>query len=178
VDQFFQQWIYRAGAPNYTVSYAYDDATHQIKLTVKQNTKSRRMVGLFDMPVDLKLRHRPAAKTYPLAVSKAEETFTLAADSAPLMVVFDKGDNVLKTLDFKRDAATLIYQLKNGATVPDRAEAAATLATPGIRDNSGVIPALGRSGAARSFLGRSFGVFANAGQDRRSRRAESRFLAR
>jgi HEAT repeat protein len=135
------------------VSYAYDDANHQIKLTVKQTQKVEGMVGLFDMPVDVEVATSTNRKTYPLEVSKAEETFTLAADGAPLMVVFDKGDKVLKTLDFKRDAAALIYQLKNGATVPDRAEAAATLATPGIRDNSGVIPALGEAAQHDSFWG-------------------------
>ena len=28
-DQFFHQWIYRAGAPQFQVSYSYDDAAHQ-----------------------------------------------------------------------------------------------------------------------------------------------------
>lgn len=153
VDLFFQQWIYRAGAPNYNVSYQYDDAAHQIKLTVKQAQKVEGLVGLFDMPVDVVIATSAGRKTYPIEVSKAEETFTLAADSAPLMVVFDKGDKVLKTLDFKRDAAALIYQLKNGETVPDRAEAAATLATPGIRDNSGVVPALGEAARHDPFWG-------------------------
>jgi aminopeptidase N len=153
VDLFFQQWIYRAGAPNYNVSYRYDDATHQIKLTVKQTQKVEGLVGLFDMPVDVEIATSVGRKTYPIEVSKAEETFTLPADSAPLMVLFDKGDKVLKTLDFKRDAAALIYQLKNGETVPDRAEAAATLATPGIRDNSGVVPALGEAAQHDPFWG-------------------------
>ena len=153
VDQFFQQWIYRAGAPNYKVSYTYDDAAHQIKLTVKQTQKVEAMVGLFDMPVDVEIATSTGRKTYPIEVSKAEETFTLAADGAPLMVVFDKGDKVLKALDFKRDAPALIYQLKNGQTVPDRAEAAATLATPGIRDNPGVVPALGDAAQHDPFWG-------------------------
>ncbi len=153
VDQFFQQWIYRAGAPNYNVTYTYDDAAHQIKLTVKQTQKVEGMVGLFDMPVDVEIATSTGRETYPIEVSKAEETFTLAADSSPLMVVFDKGDKVLKTLDFKRDAAALIYQLKNGETVPDRAEAASTLATPGIRDNPGVVPALGEAAQHDPFWG-------------------------
>ena len=153
VDQFFHQWLYRAGAPNYNVSYAYDDASHQIKLTVKQTQKVEGMVGLFDMPVDVEIATSAGRKTHPIEVSKAEETFTLAADGAPLMVVFDKGDKVLKSLDFKRDAAALIYQLKNGETVPDRAEAAATLVTPGIRDNPGVIPALGEAAQHDPFWG-------------------------
>ncbi|MGH9772616.1 MAG: M1 family metallopeptidase, partial [Candidatus Acidiferrales bacterium] len=32
VDKFFHQWVYRAGAPQFEVSYTYDDAAHQIKL--------------------------------------------------------------------------------------------------------------------------------------------------
>ena len=38
-DEFFHQWIYRAGAPQFQVSYAYDDAAHQVKLDVNQTQK-------------------------------------------------------------------------------------------------------------------------------------------
>ncbi len=36
VDQFFHQWIYRAGAPEFEVSYTYDPALHQVNMDVKQ----------------------------------------------------------------------------------------------------------------------------------------------
>ncbi len=153
VDKFFHQWVYRAGAPKYEVSYTYDDAAHQVKLTVKQTQKVEGMVGLFDMPVDVEVATTAGRKTTSIEVSKADETFNLAADSAPLMVLFDKGDKVLKSVEFKRDAPALMYQLKNGETVPDRAEAAMALAEIGIRDKPGVVPALGDAAHHDPFWG-------------------------
>jgi aminopeptidase N len=151
VDHFLHQWIWRAGAPKYEVSYAYDDAAHQVELNVKQTQKVEGMVDLFDMPVDIEIATASGHKTYPIVVSKAEETFTLPADGAPLMVVFDKGDNVLKSVEFKRGAGELIYQLKNAETVPDRADAAAALG--GMRDNPEVVAALGNAAVHDRFWG-------------------------
>src|SRR5579859_4444133 len=39
VQHFFDQWVYGAGAPKFEISYAYDDAKHQIVLNVKQTQK-------------------------------------------------------------------------------------------------------------------------------------------
>ncbi len=151
VDHFFHQWIWRAGAPKYEVSYAYDDAAHQVKLKVKQTQKVEGMVELFDMPVEVEIVTANGRKASTIQVSKAEEIFTLAADSAPQMVLFDKGDNILKTLEFKKDAAALIYQLKNAETVPDRADAAVELAA--MKDNPDVVAALGNAAQHDPFWG-------------------------
>jgi len=43
------------------------------------------------------------------------------------MVLFDKGDKILKSLEFKKDPAQFVYQLKNATDVPDRADAAVAL---------------------------------------------------
>ena len=151
VDHFFHQWIWRAGAPKYDVSYTYDAAAHQVKLNVKQTQKVEGMVDLFDMPVDIEIATASGHKTYPIVVSKAEETFTLPADGAPLMVIFDKGDEVLKSVEFKRSAAELIYQLKNAETVPDRADAAAALGR--VQDKPEVVAALGEAALHDRFWG-------------------------
>jgi|HubBroStandDraft_5_1064220.scaffolds.fasta_scaffold10805_3 aminopeptidase N len=127
VDQFFHQWIWRAGAPKYEVSYTYDPAAKQIKLNVKQTQKVEGMVGLFDMPVDVEVTTASGRKVTAIDVSDAEQTFTIPADSAPQMVLFDKGDKVLKSLEFKKDPAQFVYQLKNATDVPDRADAAVAL---------------------------------------------------
>jgi aminopeptidase N len=151
VDHFFHQWIWRAGAPKYEVSYTYDDAAHQVKLKVKQTQKVEGMVDLFDMPVEVEISTANGRKAFTIQVGKAEETFLLAADSTPQMVLFDKGDNILKTLEFKKDAAALIYQLKNAETVPDRADAAVALAA--MKDNPDVVATLGNAAQHDSFWG-------------------------
>ena len=151
VDHFFHQWIWRAGAPKFEVGYTYDGAAHQVKLNVKQTQKVEGMVDLFDMPVEIEIATASGRKTSTIQVSKSEETFTLRADSTPQMVLFDKGDNILKTLEFKKDAAALIYQLKNAETVPDRADAAVALGA--IKDNPDVVAALSNAAQHDPFWG-------------------------
>ncbi|MGA8143207.1 MAG: M1 family aminopeptidase [Candidatus Acidiferrales bacterium] len=151
VDRFFHQWLYRAGAPQFEVSYTFDTSTHQVKLDVKQTQKVERLVGLFDVPVDVEITTASGSKTYPIQVNQASQSFTLAADSAPLMLVFDRGDKILKALDFKRSPASLIYQLKNGETVPDRADAAVALGK--VKDNREAVVALGEAAQHDRFWG-------------------------
>jgi aminopeptidase N len=151
VDKFFHQWIWRAGAPKYEVSYTYDDSARQIKLLVKQTQEVEGMVDLFDMPVEVEIATASGRKASTIEVSQAEETFTLPSSSAPLDVLFDKGDKVLKSIEFKKDAPQLIYQLKNAQDVPDRADAAVALAQ--VKDNPDVVAALGNAAQRDPFWG-------------------------
>jgi len=151
VDKFFEQWVYGAGAPKFDVSYIYDPDAHQVKLTVKQTQKVEGRVGLFDVPVDIEIATSKARQTHTIEVSQASQMFTFAADDAPLMVAFDKGDKILKSLEFKRDATLLAYQLKNGATTPDRAEAAVALGP--IKDDPRAVSALGDAARHDGFWG-------------------------
>ena len=151
VDQFFHQWVYRAGAPMFEVSYTYDAAAHQVKLDVKQTQKTEHLVSVFDVPIDVEIATASGRKTFPIEVNEASQSFTLPADSAPSMVIFDKGDKILKTLNFKRSPAALIYQLKNGENVVDRADAAVALGK--IKDNPEVVSALGEAATRDHFWG-------------------------
>ena len=127
VDQFFDQWVYGAGAPKYEVSYAYDEAKKQVALTVKQTQKIEGRVGLFRAPVEVEITNGTGPKLYPIVVSKAAETFTFPSESAALMVLFDKGNQVLKTAEFKKEKKELLFQLKNASEAADRADAAVAL---------------------------------------------------
>jgi aminopeptidase N len=140
VDKFFHQWVYRAGAPQFEVSYAYDAQAREVKLDVKQTQTVEGLVGLFDVPIEVEIATASGSRSYPIEISEASRSFTLPADGAPLMVIFDKGDRTLKSVDFKKDPALWIYQLKNAETVPDRADAAVALGN--IRNNSDAVAAL------------------------------------
>ena len=84
-------------------------------------------------------------------MSKDEEIFSFALDGPPLMVIFDKGDKILKSVEFKREPAMLIYQLKHAETVPDRADAAKSLGE--VKGNADVLAALGEAARGDSFWG-------------------------
>jgi aminopeptidase N len=143
VDPFFNQWIYGAGAPKFEISYAYDDAKKQVALTVKQTQKREGHVGLFQVPVDVEITTAGGPKLYPIHVTQESEVFTFPADSTPLMVLFDKGTQILKSADFKKDKKELLYQLKNAGEVADRADAAEALGK--VKGDDAVAAGLGEA---------------------------------
>jgi aminopeptidase N len=143
VQQFFDQWIYGAGAPKFDVSYAYDDAKHQIALTVKQTQKVEGRIGIFHVPVDVEITTASGAKSQTIAVSKDAETFLLPSDGAPLIVLFDKGGQILKSAEFHKEKNEWLYQLKNASELADRAEAVQALAK--LKSDDEAVAALGNA---------------------------------
>jgi aminopeptidase N len=141
VDQFFHQWIYGAGAPRFDLTYTYDDAKHQVALTVKQTQKLEGAVGLFRAPMDVEVTTSAGAKSYPITVTKDVETFSLPADSAPKMVLFDKGGYVLKAADFHKEKSEWLYQLKNATELSDRADAVIALGK--LKNDQEAVAAIG-----------------------------------
>ncbi len=151
VDQFFHQWIYGAGAPEFQVSYAYDSDEHEVKMDVKQMQKVEGAVGIFDVPVEVEIATAKGRKTFPIESNGADQTFTFPVDGAPRMVIFDKGDTILKSVDFTKDTALLIYQLQNAEMVTDRADAAVALGGAGADPNA--VAALGNAAQHDPFWG-------------------------
>jgi aminopeptidase N len=158
VDQFFNQWLYGAGAPKFDLSYKYDDTKHEIALTVKQTQKVEGRVGLFHVPTDVEITTASGPKLFPITVSSEKDTaiFTFPADSAPLMVLFDKGGHVLKSADFHKEKKECLYQLKNATELADRADAITALGK--LKGDDDVVAAL--ADALRND--KAWGIRANA----------------
>jgi aminopeptidase N len=151
VDQFFDQWIYGAGAPRFTVRSSYDDSGKKVSLTVKQTQKLEGRVGLFHLLITVSITTSSGEKLFPVEVSKADETFTFPVDGAPLMILFDKGDKLLKSVDFQKSPEEWMRQLRTAADVPDRADAAFALGA--LRDNEAAANALGDAAQHDKFWG-------------------------
>ena len=151
VDQFFDQWIYGAGAPRFTVRSTYDDAGMKVSLNVKQTQKVEGHVGLFRVPIEVSISTASGEKLFPIEVSKADETFSFPVDGPPLMVIFDKGDKILKSVDFQKTPEEWIRQLHVARDVPDRADAAFALGN--LKDNEAAANALGEAAQRDKFWG-------------------------
>ena len=143
VDQFFSQWLYGAGAPKFDLSYSYDAEKHQVALTVKQTQTVEGRVGLFRAPVEVEITTASGPKLYNVPVSKEKQIFPLPADSAPLMLLFDKGGHILKSSEFHKEKKEWLYQLKNASDLPDRADAVVALGK--MKGDEEVVAALGES---------------------------------
>jgi aminopeptidase N len=151
VEHFFQQWVYGAGAPKFEIHSNYDAAAKTIKLDVKQTQKVAGDVGLFDVPVTVEIATASGRKDFPIQVSKADETFSFPADGPPLMILFDKGDTILKSVHFDKTPEQWIFQLQNADAVPDRAEAAVALGK--LKNSDAVVAALGEAALHDAFWG-------------------------
>jgi aminopeptidase N len=143
VDRFFDQWVYGAGAPQFEIAYQYDADRKQVALHVKQLQKIEDRVGLFMVPVEVEITNSTGSKLYPITVAKPDETFTFPSASAPQLVIFDKGSQVLKSADFKKESREWIYQLKNAGELADRADAAVALGK--LKGNDEAAAALGEA---------------------------------
>ena len=143
VDQFFSQWLYGAGAPKFDLSYSYDNEKHQVALTVKQTQKVEGRVGIFSVPVDVEITTATGPKLYPITVTKANQVFNMPADSAPLLVLFDKGGHVLKSAEFHKEKKEWLYQAKGAGDFSDRADAVVALGK--IKGDEEVVAGLGET---------------------------------
>jgi aminopeptidase N len=141
VDRFFNEWVYGAGAPKFQISYTYDSSKHQIALSVKQTQKIEGHVGMFHVPVEIEVTTPSGAKLQKIVVSKDAEMFSLPSDSAPLMVLFDKGGHILKSAEFHKEKKEWLYQLKSASDLADRADAVIALSK--IKNDDEVVAALG-----------------------------------
>jgi len=156
VDQFFSQWLYGAGAPKLDLSYKYDDAKHEVALTVKQTQKVEGRVGLFRIPTEVEITTASGPKLFPITVSKDSQVFTFPTDSTPLLILFDKGGHILKSAEFHKEKKEWLYQLKHATELADRADAVTALGK--LKGEDDVVAALGD--ALRSD--KAWGIRANA----------------
>ncbi|MBL7994361.1 M1 family metallopeptidase [bacterium] len=124
---FFDQWLYKAGYPEFGVHYHYDDGKKELKLVVKQNQRVNEITPLFKMPVDIEITDVKGKHIHRVWVSKQEDVFYLSCESKPLMVCFDKGNWIIKTVHFSKPAQEWIYQLKNDGDISERMLAAKNL---------------------------------------------------
>jgi aminopeptidase N len=138
--QFFEQWVYKTGHPEFKVTYSWDDEHKLARLDVRQTQTPTETTPIFTTPVDIAFMVPDAddAKpddsgaqatltTFRVVVDQAAQTFYFPLPRRPFSVRFDQGGWLIKTLDFERPAELLRYQLRRDPDVLGRIEAAEAL---------------------------------------------------
>jgi aminopeptidase N len=113
LDTFFHQWLYRAGYPEFSVTSSWDSKQKMLRLNVRQTQKVDSETPLFRVSVDVEVTTTKERRVFTILVEKAEADYYFPSESKPLMVIFDKGDHVLKTLHFPKSKEEFIYQLQH-----------------------------------------------------------------
>lgn len=124
---FFDQWLYKAGYPEFEVRWQWDEEKRQVKLTVRQKQKVTEMTPLFKTPIDIAITTPSGTRMHRVFVEQAEHEFTFSADAKPLMVNFDPENWVLKTLDMPKSKEEWLYQARHAPWVAERLKAISEL---------------------------------------------------
>ncbi|HEX6817933.1 MAG TPA: M1 family aminopeptidase [Ktedonobacterales bacterium] len=138
--RFFEQWVYKAGHPEFKVSYSWDDEHKLARLSVSQTQTLSETTPIFATPVDIAFfvpesdeakpddaDAKATLTTFRVTVDEASQTFYFALPRRPFSVRFDQGGWLIKTLDFERPGELLRYQLAHDPDVLGRIEAAEAL---------------------------------------------------
>jgi len=129
LDWFFEQWLYRAGAPHLQARWKWDQADKTVRVTVRQTQKTSDLVPLFKLPTTLELLFEPGETTrYAITIQSAEQEFVIPCAKSPRLVQLDPDHYLLAKLDWQKPAAEWIVQLEQSTNVGARAEAARALA--------------------------------------------------
>jgi aminopeptidase N len=128
---FFDQWIFKAGHPDYKVRYWWDARTRKANLRVLQTNNVNDETPLFSMPVTFSFRVKGGEKRFTEMVDKKDQLFVYNLPSEPELVLFDPDHILLKRLDFLKTEAMWITQLTKDKHVLGRVDAASALARIG-----------------------------------------------
>lgn len=139
----FDQYVFRGGYPNYTVSYSWDADSSLAKVTVKQpdaDPKKPKHQELFDLKIPIGFgwvktsgRKPPQVEqqTFTVRVHEAEQSFYLVLPSKPDFISFDQGNHTLKQVTLEYPLPELKAQLQHDPEPLSRICAAAALVKKG-----------------------------------------------
>jgi aminopeptidase N len=139
---FFNEWLYKAGHPILDVSCRWSDSAKSVYLTVKQTQELDSLTGVFHTPVDIEVTTPQGATTHRVNIVSSDTTFTFPTPSKPLLVLFDKGNWLIKELRFEKSREEWRYQAEYASDPVDRIQAIQELAK--APDNEEAVPLLAK----------------------------------
>jgi aminopeptidase N len=129
---FFDQWVYRAGHPEFSVASAYDSTARALTLTVQQtqqDTLHADSTGLrYSVPAAFRghvairvgTSRGDVVRTFPIRL-RAETLSVTDMPGPPTMVVFDDENRMLKSLRFDQPTSWLAAAVAKAPNVWNRA---------------------------------------------------------
>jgi aminopeptidase N len=124
LDWFFDQWVYRAGIPNYTVSY--ERQADRVAFYISQTQKTDNLTGYFKMPFVFEVHFKDGSGSQKKVwLSSAADTVYVSAPAGKEVdyTLFDPASNVLKVVDFRKSYEELSAQLQKAKNMIDRYDA-------------------------------------------------------
>jgi aminopeptidase N len=156
LDFFFDQWVYKEGHPELTISSSYDDQHKLVTVTVKQTHTASERTPIFRFPATIALMDENGREQrHRVEISRAEQAINFFVERAPKAVMFDPECEILAAINHKRPRQELEMVLRHAPAAITRANAARELGKEG---SPGAVEAL----SAALFDDRFWGVQAEA----------------
>jgi aminopeptidase N len=95
---WFEQWIYKPGHPVIDWSWSYDAGRKAVVVHVRQTQDTSRGVPIFDVPTHVALIDDHGLRRAPIHLNAADQTFEVAAPTAPRTVIFDPDHEFVREL--------------------------------------------------------------------------------
>ncbi len=146
---FFDEWVYKAGYPVFDLSYDWSDSAKALFLHVRQIQKTDSLTGIFRTPVDIELTMPEGRTTRQFNILTRDTTLTLPAAAKPRLVIFDRGNWLLKEMKWSRSNDDWTYQAEHASNPVDRLLAVQELS--GMQNATAFIPSFARIARADSF---------------------------
>jgi aminopeptidase N len=142
---FFNEWVYRAGHPDYRVTAHYDAKPRDETLRVVQTQGGAGVSRVFVMPITLALHGANGqSKTVQIDDRMRSQTFDIAVAFKPLWVDFDPDDIIEKSLRFVQPLKSLIAKSEYDPAPMSRIAAVEQLAKLSKRSPREVVTVLAR----------------------------------
>ena len=121
LDWFFDQWAYKAGFPELRVRSFYHAPTRRLTLDVTQTQQAiNNTPAIFRLPLEIEIATASGNRNERVEITARSQRFAFKLDGQPLVVRFDKGERLLKKIEFTQPASKLKYRLVDGAATPER----------------------------------------------------------
>ncbi len=101
LGEFFHQWLYQPGWPEYRVSWKWDEDAGEVEIVIRQAQKT----GLYSMPVDISVQVDGAWVIQTLRVYADTQTYRIPLASKPTALRIDPNGWVLKTATIGNEQA-------------------------------------------------------------------------
>jgi len=105
LDQFFNEWIYNEGFPEYLYSWTYEPVSSSYEITLSISQMQQNCV--FEMPIQIAVTTAAGETTLVVQDSLASQQFTLVVEDEPLKVELDKDEWILRMVSGDLADATL-----------------------------------------------------------------------
>ncbi len=126
---FFDQWIYKAGHPEFKVRYWWDAKKRQVSVRVLQMQPVSDETGLYTVAITFAFYVNGQEKRFTETISKKEHLFVFDLSAAPQLFLFDPDHSILKRVDVAKPESMWITQLAEDPHVLGRLQAAQVLGT-------------------------------------------------